>query len=240
MQMNLRNGLLILLIGLSNAANAQQQRVVKFSTGTGFFVNEQGYLLTNFHVVQPCKQFTVYGENATTQAQAIAVDTQHDLALLKAAFPVAEVGIFSEEAEGLSDDDPLTVIGYPGKAWKKREPVVRQASFIRYGGPNKEKHLLQFSDSVALGNSGGPLLDSAGNVAGVIVAKSTMYKLDLVTRTAEEVGKSDVAINLNTVWGFLNAAKTTFTKSDASQPLSQDQIVSKAKRFIVNVRCVVE
>lgn len=174
------------------------------------------------------------------QATLVAKDSDHDLALLKTSFAVAEIGTFSEQMEGLSKEDPLVVIGYPGKAWEKRQPVVRTAKVMDLQGPQGEDSLLQFSESVAQGNSGGPLLDASGNVVGVIVAKSTMMKINRLTRETMEVKRSDVAINLKTVWGFLDKARINYHKALPASALTQSEIISKAKRFIVNVRCVVE
>jgi serine protease Do len=55
------------------------------STGTGFFVSEDGYLVTNYHVVQGSSQLLVKHLDATLPAKIVAVDQTNDLALLKTA-----------------------------------------------------------------------------------------------------------------------------------------------------------
>lgn len=235
------NPLIIICFCLLAAAPAfAQSRMVEISIGTGFFVNDQGYLITNNHVVNRCKKYTVYGANTTARAELLARDATNDLALLKTPFSVAEIGRFRSEEYPLVKDEALQIVGFPGNAWKKRKAVVRRAEFQEHQGPQGENTLLQFSDSVAQGNSGGPLLDEAGNVVGVIVAKSTITQTNLFTREVKAVKRSDVAINLPTVWRLLSAYKVPYATTTNTAPLSQNQITEKAKRFIVNIRCVVE
>lgn len=221
-------------------AHAQKYQIIHFSSGTGFFVNDEGYLLTNNHVISPCKSgYIVYGPDSMMAAKVIARDKSKDLALLKTVFTVADIGYFSDP-ENQKIGETLTILGYPGEAWQKRKPVVRNALLLSKTGPQNEESLLQFSDSVTQGNSGGPLLNAAGNIVGVIMAKSTLTRVNVSTNTIESVKHVDVAITPQTVWEFLDRYNVFYHVNQNEPLLSQRQITEKAQRFIVNVRCRID
>ena len=235
-----RTSCMLAALLLASAVHAQQVKTVNISIGTGFFVNDEGYLLTNHHVIKKCKRYSVYSVDSSMQAELVDADEKNDLALLKTPFAAAEIGVFREREEVLEPGDAVQVVGFPGAAWKKHKPVVRTAQLLDTKGPRGEESLMQFSDSVALGNSGGPLLDGAGNVMGVIVAKSTLMRINTLTHETESVRHADVAINAPTVWNFLEQNSVRYRMAKNNAPLTQDQITKKATRFVVNVRCVVE
>lgn len=232
--------LCVLLCNLSVAACAQTGRMIQYSTGTGFFINREGYILTNYHVIEKCQQYSVYAKTAALQAEHIASDKKHDLALLKTTLSNQKFAYFSAPTTPLYDWDSLMVIGYPGTSWEHRKPVVEAAQFIASKGPRGEDWLIQFSDSVAKGNSGGPLLDEAGNVIGVIQAKSTTSRMNKNTHEMQEIQRADIAINLPTVLKFLDDAQATYSLATSSIPLNTTRIEKRAEEFIVNIRCRIE
>ena len=67
-------------------------RIVHFSSGTGFFVNTDGYVLTNHHVVQNCRDVRLEGAVSGARARVLATDAQNDLALLKTETPPPAAG----------------------------------------------------------------------------------------------------------------------------------------------------
>lgn len=231
---------LLALMFLPVCACAQNTQLIHFSIGTGFFINTQGYLLTNAHVIGPCQRYSVYGRDATMQATLVAMDKEHDLALLKATFSISEIGRFNSFNPPPQIGEDVIIMGYPESAWQKRKPVVRTAKLLALEGPIGEKKFLQFSDSVAEGNSGGPLLDSSGNIIGVVTAKSTLTKVNAETNAVLSVKHVDVGINLSTVERFLKNAGVEFHHADSRSILPQSRIIEKASGFIVNIRCRVD
>jgi serine protease Do len=143
--------------------------------GSGFIINKQGYLVTNFHVIMGQKHISVTRfKKAGAELKRIlhknvriaALDPFHDLAVLqvkgKADEPFLPI-VFSPD-EKTSVGEKVFVIGNPlGLERTVTEGVVSHTA-RNFGG----KLYLQVDASVNPGNSGGPLFNSKGEVIGVI------------------------------------------------------------------------
>ena len=225
----------VLLLAIQ--AQSQQPKLISYTSGTGFFVTHDGHVITNNHVVANCDKISIHGEGMSTGAKIVAQDIEHDLALLKAAFTSPNKAYFNSMRQPLKSGDPVVIIGYPGESWRGHDPIIRTSSIIDMKGPKGEEKWLQFTDSVQQGNSGGPLLDSAGNVVGVIVAKSQLHMKNLENNQIELVKKADLAISLPTVRSFLEQSNVQYQTADSNIYLSPDRVNDRARPFIVNVHC---
>lgn len=221
-------------------AGARAQETLTFSSGTGFFIHRDGYVVTNHHVVRGCSDVELHGPVSAQAATVVKVDTTHDLALLKSrALPMASAALSSEK-QPLRVQDPVVVIGYPGQSWEVGEPQVREAKILRTTGPRGEEKWLEFSDSLREGNSGGPLLDASGHVVGVVVGKGRLVRPNELTGKDETVDSFDLAISLPVLRYFLGAAGVAYQEGDSGLYHSAGRIAEDARRFIVNVRCRLE
>lgn len=229
--------LLLILTSVPATAQIQFVKMISYTSGTGFFVTHDGHILTNNHVINNCDKISVHGDGMSTGAVVIARDSEHDLALLKAAFTSVNMAYFNSMKQPLSAGDPVVIIGYPGESWRGHDPVVRSSTIIDLKGPTGEEKWLQFNDSVQHGNSGGPLLDSAGNVVGVVVAKSELHIKKVGYEVEEIIKKSDIAISLPVVKDFLEANNVQYQTADSGLYLSPDRVNDRARPFIVNVNC---
>jgi serine protease Do len=134
------------------------------SYGAGVAVERAGFVLTNLHVVDGAKAISVtpFGADAVS-AELLDSDRELDLALLRtsAALPsAAEIG--SSKALGVGDD--VMAVGSPRKMYFS---VSRgMVSF-----PNRYLDGVEYIQTdlpINVGNSGGPLVDRAGDVVGVV------------------------------------------------------------------------
>ena len=164
--------------------------------GSGFFINDQGYVVTNAHVVISAK--TVWGQvpslgKRIIDMEVVGMSPERDLALLR----VTQEGrdLISKELGGIpylplgdSDlvrrSDDVLALGYP----------LGQQSFKSTTGiiSGHEHHLIQMSAPINPGSSGGPLLNVKGEVIGVNSSGIT---------EAQNVG---YAIPINTLKTILN------------------------------------
>ena len=238
--MFIKNICYILGIGLflvPSLSEAQSIKLVKYTSGTGFFVTHDGHVLTNNHIINNCDKISVHGDGMSTGAKVVARDVDHDLALLKATFTSPNMAYFNSMKQPLKPDDPVVIIGYPGESWKGHDPIVRSSTIIDLKGPTGEEKWLQFNDSVQHGNSGGPLLDTTGNVVGVVVAKSELHIKNVGYEGEEIIKKSDIAISLPMVKNFLELNNIQYQTADSGIYLSPDRVNDRARPFIVNVHC---
>jgi len=153
------------------------------TSGSGFRVGGSGAVLTNAHVVRDCGSVTVDKQ----PAKVIATDDGFDLALLNVdGLPGTPHAVFAGTPARLNAD--VTVAGYPLAGLLGGLNITRGAvtSLKGLGGNGIQ---MQISAPVQPGNSGGPVVDAAGRVVGVVVGK-----LDARV-VAEAVG--DIPQNVN-------------------------------------------
>lgn len=227
----------VLLVFTRTPAHAE---ILTYSSGTGFVVDRNGTVLTNSHVVERCRQFTLAGAVNAGDAELLARDTELDLALLRTRTPVMDAASFASRKQPLRVGDPVVIFGYPGQAWQTGQPVVGEARIVDTKGPRGEEKWLEFSDSLAQGNSGGPLLDSAGNVVGVVSAKARAYSMNQAAAREELIRKFDIAVSLPEVRRFLQANHVPFREADSGIYLASSRVGDMARRFTVNIRCRIE
>jgi serine protease Do len=142
-------------------------------TGSGFIIDATGYILTNFHVVDGADRLTVtLGDGRAFRASVIGADPALDVALIKIAapggLPVALLG----DSAGLRVGQWVCAIGNP--LGYVHSVTVGVVSFL--GRKLFDQTLdayIQTDAAISLGNSGGPLIDSAGRVVGITTAVSS-------------------------------------------------------------------
>lgn len=162
----------------AEAAKAYAPSVVLVKTsaglGSGFFLNKQGYLLTNFHVIQGekhiavtqfLKEGNVLRRVVHKEVEIVAVAPFHDLAVLRLkTFDTEITPVFFAPQEELEIGETVFAIGNPlGLERTVTEGVISQ-THRNFGGIL----YLQIDAPVNPGNSGGPLFNARGQVVGII------------------------------------------------------------------------
>ena len=170
------------LSNTNNTANINS----RWMSGTCFFINSKGYLVTALHVVENGKQFFVIDESALYVAKLIAKDTTNDLALLQIDGRMTSwnlednsgVRMIEEVTQpfkaipirvtGVRLGDGVVTIGFPDTQLQGFSPKFTRGDISSLAGASDDPRYFQISVPVQPGNSGGPLLDIGGNVVGVI------------------------------------------------------------------------
>lgn len=219
---------------------ANNDDLIRLNVGTGFYVNKAGYLLSSNHVIAGCSRYTVYDQDSSQNATLIASDEAHDLVLLKTEKPVHSAGNFASLATSPKIADDLTTIGYPAASWEEGKVAIGKTKLISLKGPKSEDSLLQFTDSIAKGNSGGPLLDRNGNIVGLVMAKATITHMNNTNNQIISVKHHDLAVNVKTIKQFLEENEVPFQQSGSKKPFPTRKIIENAKHFVVNIRCQIE
>ncbi len=214
---------------------------VRVSSGTGFFVHSDGHLLTNHHVVAPCgrdpKGLEIEGGPPLFRATArvIGVDETHDLALLKIEQTASNIAVFRSAEDTLSTGERMVVIGYPLSG--KR--MVQEGTIEGTTGPQGEPHMIQFSSLIQQGNSGGPLLDSAGRVIGIVTAKAKAMMFDPALAQTRTIHEMDIAITSRTVVDFLEIQRVSPRIAHNGIARTLDHIEKDTQSSIIKVYCQV-
>ena len=134
------------------------------SQGTGFIITDDGYIVTNAHVLSGGSEVYVldYEQNVKT-TQFIGYDETLDLALLKISgnFDSLELGSSNEVSVG----EKVIAIGNPlGLQFSVSEGII---SGVDRAGPNELEIYIQTDAALNPGNSGGPLINKEGEVIGI-------------------------------------------------------------------------
>jgi serine protease Do len=149
--------------------------------GSGFFINEDGYLITNFHVIEGETEISVevyhqrenqLDRETYKQVKIIAINKFHDLALLHIEDKNAPKfkPVILGNADALSVGEGVFAIGSP----LGLERTVTQGIISTKTRQLEGNLYLQTSTQINPGNSGGPLFNLAGEVIGVTNMKITM------------------------------------------------------------------
>jgi 2-alkenal reductase len=147
-------------------------------SGSGFFISDQGYILTNNHVVEGTKEVNIILSDGTQETAAIVgTDLYSDLAVLKTegnAPAVAALG----NSDLLNPGESVIAIGSPLGNFKNTVTVgVVSATgrTIDTGKGYQIEDLIQTDAAINHGNSGGPLVNLAGEVIGIntLVVRNT-------------------------------------------------------------------
>jgi len=147
------------------------------SIGSGVIISRDGYVLTNWHVIEDEKDFKVLtlGEGGYEQnlreAEVIKYSRTSDLALLKLkSFPQdMQIARLSQVIPNVGDS--VHAIGHPhGEIWSYSKGYIsahREDYSWDVGDQNYRGDVYQMQTPINPGNSGGPLLNDYGNVVGI-------------------------------------------------------------------------
>jgi len=139
-------------------------------SGSGFFISDQGYIITNNHVIEGTKAVSIILSNGSEQeAAVVGADKYNDIAVLKTEGAVPAVASLGN-SDLLQPGESVIAIGSPLGDFKNTVTVgVVSATgrSIDTGEGFQIEGLIQTDAAINQGNSGGPLLNLAGQVIGV-------------------------------------------------------------------------
>ena len=205
-----------------------------FNTGTGFFVSETGHFITNAHVVANCSDIVVKADDGSMNAaERVATDTTNDLALLKLAKvpkTVVALRIGARLGEGVE------AFGFPHTDLLASAGNFTLGNISALSGIGDDSRYLQISAPVQAGNSGGPLLDTSGNLVGVVSSKLNAMK---VMQASDDLPQNvNFAIKSGTLANFLDANRVTYkVGAPAAVPMQPADIADAARAVSGFVVC---
>ena len=143
-----------------------------FSSGTGFFISDDGYVITNHHVIEGGTEVTVTTHDEQEySAQIVGYEANNDLALLKVEgenLPYATIGSSSDLLVG----DQVVAIGNVLSTFASSLTVGYVSGVDRVvDTQGVAMNMIQTDVAINSGNSGGPLFNMRGEVVGITTAK---------------------------------------------------------------------
>ncbi|MGE0754614.1 MAG: S1C family serine protease [Alphaproteobacteria bacterium] len=225
-----------ILICVALPVSSSDARSVKvyMNSGTGFIVSRDGHVITNDHVVKGCRQITVDGAVRPYNANVVGSSHTLDLALLQMDGGSSEAANLRSGSQPLEKGESVVIVGYPGNA---KNPVTKEAKILNPKGPRGEEQWVEMDDVIQQGNSGGAVLDSAGNVVGVVAAKATIYTYPVDDPRAGTTRNSGIAISLPVLKEFLDRYRVRYREAESHNEYSSHRVTDIAERIMVHVRC---
>jgi len=139
-------------------------------SGSGFFISDQGYILTNNHVVEGTKEVSIILSDGTDEkATIVGTDPYSDIAILKTDGKVPAVAHLGN-SDALKSGESVIAIGSPLGNFKNTVTVGVVSATGRSMDTGKGyqiEDLIQTDAAINQGNSGGPLVNLAGDVIGI-------------------------------------------------------------------------
>ena len=138
--------------------------------GSGVIVSQNGYILTNFHVIEGADDIQVaLNDGKTYRARIVGTDPESDLAVLRidaSGLPAITFG----QMENLSVGDVVLAIGNPFGVGQTVTMGIVSALGRSHLGINTFENFIQTDAAINPGNSGGALVDAQGNLVGINTA----------------------------------------------------------------------
>ena len=166
----------VVSINVSATTNYFGQQVETAASGTGFFITQDGYILTNHHVVSGASSVSVTLYNGESyDAKVIGSDEDYDIAVLKIDVTGATPVVLGDSSK-LAIGESVAAVGNPlGElTFSMSEGIVSCVNrAINVDGT--PFNMIQVDCSINPGNSGGPLVNLYGEVVGIVSAKYSTY-----------------------------------------------------------------
>lgn len=186
----------------------QEKKPCQNSQGSGFLISEDGFVVTNYHVVDNKSDYNVVfpKQNKKYSGQILMKDKNNDLVILKLNnFNYKE--IFNQKipfpfkkSKDAKLGEPVFTLGFPLGGVLGKSAKFSTGNISSLVGIEDNASVFQISNPVQPGNSGGPLFDGSGSLIGIVVGKlSDIYTIKVHGAIPQNVNfaiKSDYLINL--------------------------------------------
>ncbi|HHW77204.1 MAG TPA: trypsin-like serine protease [Xanthomonadaceae bacterium] len=203
-------------------------------SGTGFCVHPDGYVLTNHHVIEDAREIQARSPRHRCVLELVFADPTNDLALLRAHAPLNGVAAFRDGPQARLGETVI-VVGYPLGGLLGSGPQVTTGNVSSLIGPGDDTRSLQFTAPTQVGNSGGPLLDGAGAVVGVVSAKLNAVRVHEMTGDVPQ--NVNFAIKAALARGFLEAAGVEYRSRAPGGARAAADIAAEARDFVLKIEC---
>jgi serine protease Do len=206
----------------------------KEGTGTGFFVSRQGHVMTNEHVVRGCAKLNVVQiAGGTTPATLVAADAANDVAVIKVATAPAAVAAF--RAGSVRQGETVVAYGFPLSGLVTSGGTFTTGTVSALAGLRDDTRYFQLSVPIQPGNSGGPVLDASGAVAGI--ATASINEARVARQTGAIPQNVNFALKADVARTVLDAQGIRPETAAGGRELSTPDLAQRARSFSVRVEC---
>jgi S1-C subfamily serine protease len=205
------------------------------SSGTGIVVSAAGDVLTANHVVEDCAEVHVQRPGSPMEtATLVDHDEANDLALLRLPDGAKSFASF-RGGKGVRVGDGVMVVGYPLLGILSDEASVATGVVSALSGEDNDSRFLQITAPVQSGNSGGPLVDGAGDVVGLVTSK--LDAMAVAQATGDVPQNVNFAVKESVAQSFLDSRGIEASVDTSAQALDAADLADRVRQFTVLVEC---
>jgi len=202
------------------------------ASGTGFFINLSGHILSNNHVIDSCATVKVHYKGNAKAVKILAIDRANDLSLMKSEVKPEDVFAISKVDAELMEE--IWVAGYPFGKVVSSSVKINKGNINALTGTGDNYSNFQTDAPMQPGNSGGPIVNQKGNVVGVAVAKLDYIKI------IEDFGAipegTNFGIKSSTVQQFIKANNVDSASTNL-RDMSNKDLGKKIQKATVYLDC---
>ena len=184
-------------------------------------------------MLEGCNQVAIVHAHKKTVVQTVARDRSNDLGLLR----LDKAFLHTAKLRGGSSirlGERVSNYGYPLFGDISTSATITEGNINNLSGVGNDSTVMQFDAPTQPGNSGGPLLDSSGNVVGVVIYILSKEYADATGHIAQNV---NFAVKSTIVENFLQSHNVQFEEASPTEQLDLPDLAEKAKTFTVLVEC---
>lgn len=207
------------------------------STGTGFFVNRNGNVITNDHVVSQCVAITVSVDGRSLLSSLVKTDQDRDIAILATGYNTLQYALFNANTQGERLGENVLALGYPLYGVLSSSINLTTGNISSMLGVKDDENVYQITAPIQAGNSGGPVINQRGLVAGVVQSKLNALELSRFTGDlAQNVNFAIKSARIKTFLGENKISYHTRSYSDVHDRTTVD-LADEARGYTVQIKC---
>ena len=211
------------------STNIFGQTVTNAAAGSGFVITEDGYILTNYHVIDGASAITVaFVDGKTYPATFIGGEEANDIAVIKIEAQDLTPVVIGKSSDMLVGEQ-VTAIGNPlGElTFSETTGIISAMDRTITMSDGRQMNMIQTDCAINSGNSGGPLFNSHGEVIGIVSAK---YSSGSSSASASVEGLG-FAIPMDDVADMVNELITTGYVSKPLLGISVDDVPESVQAY---------
>ena len=181
--------------------------LLTIGSGSGFYINNKGYALTNNHVVDICKQMVAVVDGREILLRVLNTDKINDVAVLKTDYKSRSHIKINEDGAKLGEN--VIAVGYPLAGRLSDSVKITRGIVSSLSGLDNNIGQIQIDAALQPGNSGGPVLNEKGELIGI--ASAGLNKL-LMAKEAKYIPENvNFAVASPIVVNILKSKKIKYT-----------------------------
>lgn len=208
--------------------------LITIGSGSGFYINNKGYALTNNHVVDICAQSVAVVDGKETLFRVIATDKTNDVAVLKTDYKSRNYIKINEDGAKLGEN--VIAVGYPLAGRLSDSVKITRGIVSSLSGLDNNIGQIQIDAALQPGNSGGPVLNENGELVGI--ASAGLNKL-LMAKEAKYIPENvNFAVASPIVVNILKSKKVKYaTPSMFSGSFSNTELAELGDSSTIQLFC---